>query len=243
MIKYSLPDKYFDALGEPKPSQAFGLLDDFRFSLVYRHLSPGSVLDVGAYFGDFLRLARDDGREIFGTEVNDVRLNLANKIVGKDVVVMDFRNGRLRKFSDNSVNNVVAMEVIEHVPDDRLAVSELCRVGRIRVMITVPLREQIQTVLCIHCNKYTPHSGHLHSYDLGTIAGLASENWRVTKQLPIAKPLTRLVASRLPKSKLALPMLRLVDLISPGLGKWLLVVIDRCHSLNLDGSSVRAMGD
>lgn len=222
-------DEFFEALGEPNLAEPFtlSLVDHYRFHLVYRHLAPGSVLDVGAYLGDFLNLARQDGREIVGTEVNTARVNLANSILGGDVVVLDAWNGYLRNFQDASVENVVCTEVVEHVPDDRLAVSELCRVARTKVLITVPFRERTRNVLCVHCSKYTPYSGHLHTYDLGTFSEMVPAGWRVTKELHFAKRITRMLCSKLPKSSAIIPMLRLIDSLSPATGRWLLVVVER----------------
>mgnify|MGYP000591044273 CR=1 FL=1 len=222
-----LQDEYFEALEEPKPDHAFGLLDTYRFYIAYRHLARGSVLDVGVYFCDFLDLVRRDGREIFGTEVNDTRRDLANSILGEDITVVDFRNGRLTRFKNDSIDNVVAMEVVEHVPDDNLAISELCRVARKRVIITVPFRERIRTVLCVHCNKYTPYSGHLHSYDLGDFSELVPFGWCVVKEFAYAKPLTRRASLLLPRSsKASLFILKYMDKLSPGNGNWLLCVLE-----------------
>jgi ubiquinone/menaquinone biosynthesis C-methylase UbiE len=221
-----LSDEYFEALGRPKPGKPFDLLDVYRFHLAYRQFSPGSVLDVGVYFGDFLKLACRDNREVFGTEVNIARKNFANSILGENIIVVDFRNGRLTQFQDDSVDNVVAMEVVEHIPDDQLAISELCRVARKKVVITVPFQERIQTELCVYCNKYTPHSGHLHSYDFDTFSGLVPSDWRVAKESHFAKPLTRKIGSYLPKIFTPVHLLYLMDALSFGVGHWLLVVLE-----------------
>jgi len=125
-----LSDNFFEVLGEPKPERSFDLLDAYRFDLCYRQVGPGSVLDVGAYLGDFLKLAQKDKREIFGTEVNQDRVNLVNSILGSDVVRLNFRNGSLDQFESNTIDTVVCMETLEHVIDDRYAVSELCRVAK-----------------------------------------------------------------------------------------------------------------
>lgn len=220
------PPEFFEALGEPKPGHQFGLLEDYRFHLVYQHLASGSVLDVGAYFGDFLKLARQDQRQISGTEINMARVNLANSILGEDVVILDSRNGSLNTLQDNSVDNVVCMEVIEHQPDHKYAVSELCRVARSKVIITVPFRERIKTVICLHCHKYTPHAGHLHSYDFGSFAELVPHNWQVVKEVPFASLLTRKLKSILPRHQISIMILKFLDFafsISKG---WLMVVLE-----------------
>jgi SAM-dependent methyltransferase len=222
----ALPDEYFEALGRPKPGRPFSIVDDYRFYMAYKRLAPGSVLDVGTYFGDFLKLALKDGRQAFGTDVNQARVDLANELLGRPIVSLDFRNGMLGTFSDNHVDNVVCTEVLEHTPD-RFAVRELCRVARKRVIITVPFKEKIQEVLCLHCCRYTPYSGHLHSYDFDSFPAVLPENWSVTEQLSFAKPKTRVAIQkfRLGRSRKFLPLIATIDRAMPGQGRWLLVVL------------------
>lgn len=219
-------DAYYEALGEPKPGRPYGTLEWYRFWLAYKHLAQGSVLDVGVYFGDFLKLALQDGRRIMGTEVNQVRVDLANSLIGKDVVVVDFRNGMLSQFADDSVENAVATEVLEHVHDVRQALSELCRVARKRVILTVPLREKIQHVLCLHCNNYTPYSGHLHSFDFGSFAPLVPSGWKAAKEMAFGNRMARWLSARLPKTSITLKLMQLLDAFQPGSGQWLLAVLE-----------------
>ncbi|NQV14947.1 methyltransferase domain-containing protein [bacterium] len=216
-------DEFFEALGEPKPENPFDLLDAYRFRLCYQQLGPGSVLDVGTYLGDFLKLAREDGRELFGTEINMARVNLVNSIMGPDIVRLDFRNGHLKLFATDSVDNVVCMETLEHVADDRNAISELCRVARNMVVITVPYRETVPQVLCTHCGQFTPHYGHQHSYDQGSFTDLAPQGWQVAKEYSFAKKNTRMISRVLPESRTTIPVLKLIDSMLPTPGRWLLV--------------------
>ena len=90
-----LSDEFFETLGKPKLGSPFDLLDAYRFHLCYRQLGMGSLLDVGAYLGDFLKLAKSDNREYHGTEINQVRVDLVNSILESDRVKLDFRNGDL----------------------------------------------------------------------------------------------------------------------------------------------------
>ena len=223
-----LDDAYFDALGEPKPGGAFNVVDDYRFDMAIRHLLSGSVLDVGVYFGDFLKRARDQSREISGTEINQKRVDLANKLLGENVVRLDFRNGRLTSFDDRTFDNVVCTEVLEHVPDQQNAVSELCRVAKRTVIITVPFREKIQTVCCVHCAGYTPYSGHLHAYGMNTFQALVPPGWHVAKQKSFGKRLTKHLVRLLRLDRThSIPFVRALDFLLPGQGSWLLVVLER----------------
>ncbi len=221
-----LSDEFFEALGKPKLESPFDLLDAYRFDLCYRQVSEGSLLDVGAYLGDFLKLAKADNREYFGTEINQTRVDLVNSILDSQQVRLDFRNGDLKQFEADSVDNVVCMETLEHIIDDRHGLSELCRVSRKRVIVTVPYREKFQPVLCMHCNQFTPHFGHQHTYDKGAFHALAPEGWQIVKEYSFAKRLTRIARQLFRNSRAAIPILRVLDRILPGSGRWVLVVLE-----------------
>jgi SAM-dependent methyltransferase len=217
--------QYCLALG-PKPLNGPTTLDFYRYKLIYKQLCPGSVLDIGAYYTDFLQIARKNGRQIFGTEVNQGRREFSNSILGENLVVVDFQNGRLRTFQDSSIDNVVCMEVIEHIVDDKVAVSELCRVARKKVVITVPFREKIRFSLCVNCNKFTPHSGHLHSYDLDSFSKLVPDGWQVTRVRPICNRMVRFLMSILPNNAFIMSVVKWFDFIRLDTGKWMKVILE-----------------
>ena len=66
-----------------------------------------------------------------------------------------------------SVDCIIASEILEHVPDPKLFIARLIRVLKPggKLIITVPYKEKIEHYLCVHCNKPTPRSAHLHSFD------------------------------------------------------------------------------
>jgi ubiquinone/menaquinone biosynthesis C-methylase UbiE len=167
------PEQYFQNLGYPR---AFiGNLDMYRYKLISRFIIGRSVLDVGAYYGDFLKMIKGK-YEVYGTDINDTRVELVKKNVGVETVFKDFKDGKLHKFNDKSIDTVICMEVIEHVYNDIEAIKELIRVAKSRVIITVPFDEKITKEVCIHCGKETPRSGHLHSYNLNSISKIEEEN-------------------------------------------------------------------
>jgi SAM-dependent methyltransferase len=221
-------DEYFDSIGLPNPGEPFSLIDDYRFRFVFRHLRAGSVLDVGVYYGDFLKLAREGGHDIFGTEVNSQRVGYANGLIGEEVVSLGFRNGSLSHFQNHSVDNVVCMEVIEHVADHEFALSELCRVARKRVIVTVPYKETIREHICIHCCKSTPYCGHLHSYDVDVSRSIVPAPWKIIACKPFVNLfITTLISLfKLPRNPRLLPFLRAVSWL-PIRRRWLLAVLER----------------
>lgn len=225
-MAHQLSDEFFEALGKPKPEHPFDLLDAYRFDFCFRQVGNGSVLDVGAYLGDFLKLVIKDGREAFGSEINETRVELVNSIVGSGIVRLGFRNGALDGFETNCVDNVVCMETVEHIIDDKFAVSELCRVARNRVVITVPYREKVDQILCTHCSTYTPHHGHQHSYDDHSFEQMVPNGWRIVKNKSFAARITRIIRRVIPESKFSIPLLRWADKFLPGSGRWLLIVLE-----------------
>jgi len=229
-----LSDKFFEKLGKPKPALAFNIIDYYRFKLAYNFLLPGSVLDIGAYFGDFLKIVRknDPARKIYGTDINRERVDLCNKNLGENVVRLDSRNGILSSFDESSVDNVVCTEVIEHIPNNKLAISELCRVARKRVIITFPYDEKIINYLCIHCCKYTPASGHLHSYKLNSFDKMIPIGWVISKRGAFANIISRILARKFNN----LLMVEISETIfckifSKKRYRWMYVIIDSVNKL------------
>lgn len=217
-------------MGAPRPKRPLGLMDRLRYQVALKHLAIGSVLDVGAYFGDFLELARARGHKVMGTEINEARCGVANDRLGADTVIPDFRDGRFETFASDSVDNVVCMEVLEHLPDDATALGELCRVARSRVVITVPYEEQILEERCIHCHKLTPRHGHLRRYDATTFPRmLTGSPWRVLESKPFGTSKTRRLLRPIPirsfRRAAAEPLDRFLCRGLGCKGTWLLVVL------------------
>jgi 2-polyprenyl-3-methyl-5-hydroxy-6-metoxy-1,4-benzoquinol methylase len=69
-------------------------------------------------------------------------------------------------FTYDSIDCIVASEIIEHVPDPKRFLAELFKVLKPggKLIVTTPYNELIRTSLCIHCNRLTPHNAHLHSF-------------------------------------------------------------------------------
>jgi ubiquinone/menaquinone biosynthesis C-methylase UbiE len=164
--KFRFSDAFYENLGDLKSELVNArIVDSARFYLAAKFIKGNNILDIGTYWCDFLNIARKKVEHIYGTEINQLRCNSANKKVGKPVVRVDFRHGKLNSFENNSIDTVVCMEVLEHVDDLEGAVSEIIRVARKRIIITVPYNQTPQYYLCIHCNKLTPQMNHLHKFD------------------------------------------------------------------------------
>lgn len=67
----------------------------------------------------------------------------------------------------DSIDFIVASEIIEHVANPKLFITKLLDVLKKdgTLIITTPYDEKIETSLCIHCNKPTPRNAHIHSFN------------------------------------------------------------------------------
>lgn len=142
-----------------------GPWDIVRYEQTKSHLLQfGSLLDVGSGSGFFANcLDTRTQREVTGVDVSESRVQALNeKYEYISFVQADATN---LPFEDNSFDEVIALEVIEHIPDWKKAFDELIRVSNQQVIITIPYKERIVKANCPKCYEQTPLYGHLHSFD------------------------------------------------------------------------------
>jgi|GEM_PF-400483 SAM-dependent methyltransferase len=219
-------EKYYEALG-PVPEGNLSSLDYYRFELVKRHICGKSVLDVGCARGDFLKLIKSE-YQIAGIEATKKRAEDCNKILDQDVVrVCNVEEGI--GFEDNNFDTVVCMEVLEHLINPQETLEHLIRISRIRTIITVPYDEKIKWILCIHCAKYTPVSGHLHSFNevklKQYIDGLKADVKRI-KLSKFGNSFLRFVPSFVP-FRLKFLIDKIFCKLFPRHTKWILLIVDK----------------
>jgi 2-polyprenyl-3-methyl-5-hydroxy-6-metoxy-1,4-benzoquinol methylase len=79
---------------------------------------------------------------------------------------------------NNSVDCIVASEIMEHVHDPKLFVKKMVEKLKPggKLVITTPYNEKIEYYLCVHCNLPTPKNAHLHSFNKQNIKTIISEN-------------------------------------------------------------------
>lgn len=219
--------RYYEALG-PVPQGVLSPRDFYRFKWVRRHLYGNSVLDVGCGRAYFLKLIRPD-YQIAGIEITKVRVEDCNQILGQNAVKLGNLDGRL-DFKDGCYDTVVCMEVLEHLIDPQKTLQELVRISRKRVIITVPFNEKIQYIVCIHCAKYTPISGHLHTFNKENIGDIIPNNARIMKIELICNKVLNYSSGLRSIFKLPTPISsitdRILNRIIPKAG-WMMVILDK----------------
>ncbi|MCK9602141.1 MAG: class I SAM-dependent methyltransferase [Sphaerochaeta sp.] len=203
--------------------------DDFyRFRRVAAGIAGQSVIDVGCGKADFLKIAAVKHR-IAGIDMNQERVDWCNRELGQNAVMLGNLDGRL-DIPDNGYDTAVCMEVLEHLEDPKGAIAELYRIAAKRVIVTVPYNEIIKQVLCIHCARYTPMWGHLHSFNEQTLSGLVPSGALIVRMEPLAHKKLFALHRKLPSLSRSLEAMAIIDRSLsrryPG-ARWLLAVIDK----------------
>lgn len=218
--------KYYNALGHV-PQGILSSIDFYRYMLVRRHIYGNSVLDVGCARGDFLKLIKSD-YQIAGIEVTKQRIEDCNRILGQDAVRL-FNIEDEIDIENNCFDSVVCMEVLEHLIDPQETLKHLIRISRKRVIITVPYDEKIQWLLCTQCGKYTPLSGHLHSFDEVNIRECLdnfTENVEIIKLARFGSIFLRFLPNFFP-FKLKYLFDEIFCRLFPKYSRWILLVADK----------------
>jgi ubiquinone/menaquinone biosynthesis C-methylase UbiE len=120
--------------------------------------APASILEVGLGEGEISERVRDryPGALMMGIDLPDEELAEAwadRKLNGA------FADIAHLPFADKSFDLVMAIEVLEHVPDPAAALREVSRVARSQVLLSVP-REPIWRIANLARGKYFKELGN-----------------------------------------------------------------------------------
>lgn len=131
-----------------------------------------TILDVGCGNGWVANLFSEKQHVISMdiSSVNAIKVHHANKHRNHNGLVADVYHLPLKQ---ESIDCIIASEIIEHVADPKLFISKLYHVLKPggTLIITTPYKEKIEYYLCVHCNKPTPKNAHLHSFDEKMMSG------------------------------------------------------------------------
>ena len=140
--------------------------------------SQGIILDVGCGKAWVAELFCPHGFEVISMDISFKNTSQAlrkHPFKNHHAVVADAFSLPFRK---NSIDYIIASEIIEHVYDPETFVKSLLNAIKPggKLIVTTPYKEKIQYILCIHCNKPTPNHAHLHSFDEHILKTLYSGN-------------------------------------------------------------------
>jgi SAM-dependent methyltransferase len=145
-------------------------------------IEPGDrVLDIGCGYGRHsFEVIRRGGHavaaDLSDTELKDVLAVFA--AMSTDEVLLDGAHGSvcntnvlMLPFADGTFDHVIASEILEHIPDDDVAMAELARVTKPGGTITVTVPRAGQEVVCwaLSDEYHNTPGGHVRIYRQGQI--------------------------------------------------------------------------
>ena len=107
----------------------YSLTTRFKDRHILRLLAPRAgerVLDVGCGIGYLSGLAREAGARVYGVDMSPDALKSGIDMVGRQA--FSCASADRLPFPDGVFDKVMFADVIEHVPDDAAALSEIRRV-------------------------------------------------------------------------------------------------------------------
>lgn len=163
---YSLDAEHFDYFtNEDRTDRAYEKL--FRKFIVRLAGGAGRTLDIGSGSGWISVLPHEN--------LYYVDLSLRNlQSLKTDTSSPVLADAVHLPFKDESMNLIVASEIMEHLNSPDAAAREILRVMKPdgKAVVSTPYREKIRYTLCIHCNQPTPLNAHLTSFDKGSLVSL-----------------------------------------------------------------------
>lgn len=152
----------------------------------------GKILEIGFGTGHLLLKLNAFGFNSFGVDFSD---NIIQRLKKTDKDIQTKKVDIIREklpFKDNFFDFVVASEVLEHIPTNKLSfvLSEIKRVLKKEGFFvgTVPYNESLLDffVACLHCGKTFHRWGHYSSYNEQKILELLnSQNYKIVKLKPL----------------------------------------------------------
>ncbi len=163
-----------DGLNEHEAALSRHQLTDFRSAnlaqMVAANVIPGTVMDVGAGGGGMVAWLLEQGFDARGIDLSPSTAEAAKVFLsGRGLDPDRLRNIGLEELIEQGEthDNVISMDVIEHIEDDRTAFSQLVSLTRPggRIIVTVP-------ALMAVFGARDEAQGHYRRYERDTLSAL-----------------------------------------------------------------------
>ncbi len=170
---YQEDASYFNYFKEPESATTREEIRRLHQAIIH-HIPEKAeiILDVGCGNGWAAKHFLSKGKKVVSMDIsitNPVKVLKENPGENHAAIVADAYN---MPFKKNTFDAIVASEIMEHVYDPKLFISNLMEVLKPggKLVITTPYDETIEYFMCVYCNKPTPKNAHLHSFNEKNIA-------------------------------------------------------------------------
>ncbi len=155
------------------------------------NLKPKSLVSVGCGEGFDLKhiLSIYQPKKTVGVDLSKSALNYAQKQLPE----VEFIQADATKlpFKDNRFDLVIALEILEHIPDYDKALSELKRISKNNAIITVPWEPSFSMVSLMrgkYLKSFGRHPEHVNAWNKKTFAKVIREHGFKIKKHKIIFP-------------------------------------------------------
>ena len=148
------------------------------------------ILDVGCGDGYQMSFITKHVQHAIGIDTSFHKLKEGKRRVKE----ADFIRAAVQKlpFQPETFDKVLCLELLEHLKDPSKALNEIDLMLKKRgiLIVSVPYKERIRMIQCVHCGKLTPLYGHLHSFDEEKMSSILPRNYSVIRQEYIGTPVS-----------------------------------------------------
>jgi len=146
-----------------------------------------TILDVGCGSAWAAKRFLAINKTVFSFDISEINVKKAVTLFHDEKHAGLVGDSFRLPLKSNSIDCVIASEIIEHVTDPAAFTRELFRVVKPggELIITTPYKEVLRYSLCIHCNQKTPVNAHIHSFDEKKLAGFITGGECVKKEWKI----------------------------------------------------------
>lgn len=134
------------------------------------------ILDVGCGSGWIAKTYQKSDKKIISLDISKINPLKVRELYPSSNHFQLVADSFKLPIASNSIECIVASEIIEHTINPKEFLNELLRVVKSSgvLIVSTPYKEKIKYYLCVHCNKKTPANGHLHSFDEEKLKSLSN---------------------------------------------------------------------
>jgi len=152
---YMSEDQFIDAYEKISPMRE---TDNTKktISFVLNNLKGENILEVGCGNGDMSIECVNLGYKVMATDLASCNLEIVTQKAENAGVILDTKECNIEKipFNDNSFDTTICLHTLEHVRNLNLAINELKRVTRKRIIIIVPKQKYFRYTADYHLNFF-----------------------------------------------------------------------------------------